>query len=63
MIYDPPSGWAYGFPKEWPKDLKRTTENIIRQLIKDGYPVENIRFNAKHTRFIGDWKDLKESRG
>lgn len=63
MIYDPPSGWQYGFPKPWPKGLQRTTQNIIRQLIKDGYPINGIRKNAEHTRFIGDWEELEKTRG
>lgn len=35
---DPPSGWAYGFPKIW------NTEEIpfIEWLVKEGYPKREI---------------------
>jgi hypothetical protein len=51
--YDPPSGWKYGFPKAWPKDLERTRENIAAQLIEDGYPKSEIPLALDHTRFGG----------
>lgn len=37
-MYDPPSGWQYGFPKEY-KPLT-PTEPVRDTLIRDGYPPE-----------------------
>lgn len=33
MLYDPPDGWRYGFPKPYTKG-----ENLRLALIRDGYP-------------------------
>ena len=35
MLYDPPAGWRYGFPKEY-KPLEG--ETIEETLLRDGYP-------------------------
>jgi len=35
---DPPSGWKYGFPKEFPDNIG----NIPAWLVENGYPVEEI---------------------
>jgi len=51
--YDPPSGWAYGFPKPWPEGLETTEENLKIQLLLDGYPVKYIPQALKHSRFGG----------
>jgi hypothetical protein len=51
--YDPPSGWAYGFPKAWPVGLETTQANIRAQLKADGYPARDLDFAVKHTRFLG----------
>lgn len=31
---DPPSGWRYGFPKEFPDGIK----DVEKWLVKNGYP-------------------------
>lgn len=50
-MYDPPSGWRYGFPKEY-KPIQG--ESIEETLLRDGYPLEEIRNGgAEHCRF---WK-------
>lgn len=39
MMYDPPSGWKYGFPKPYrPKPDETTAQTLIR----DGYPEQAI---------------------
>lgn len=53
QLYDPPSGWQYGFPKPWPEGLEKTRENIATQLIRDGYPIDEVPFASQHCRFIG----------
>ena len=47
--YDPPSGWRYGFPREYrPLD----DEPLIETLVRDGYPRHLAEdFGAKHCRF------------
>lgn len=50
-IYDPPSGWRYGFPKEY-KPLP--DETLEQTLLRDGYPQSEIDGDgAKYVRF---WK-------
>jgi len=48
-IYDPPSGWKYGFPKPYLPKEGETLEDTLR---RDGYPEHEIgRGGAKHVRF------------
>lgn len=56
MMYDPPSGWRYGFPKEY--NPSNPLEKIRDTLIRDGYPVGEADFAAKHCRFIGSDSEL-----
>lgn len=51
MLYDPPSGWKYGFPKPY-KPLPE--ETLEQTLLRDGYPEYELKWGAaKHCRFIG----------
>jgi len=57
MLYDPPSGWMYGFPKVY-KPLP--DESLEQTLLRDGYPqIEIDNGGSKHVRFIGDYEELK----
>ncbi len=48
-IYGPPSGWRYGFPKQY---LPLENESIEQTLFRDGYPQKEIDWGAyKHVRF------------
>ena len=49
-IYDPPSGWKYGFPKIYaPLDGEALEDTLKR----DGYPEKEIAWGAaNHCRFI-----------
>jgi hypothetical protein len=47
-IYDPPSGWRYGFPKVY-KPLPG--ESFRDTLFRDGYPEEDIELAEKYSRF------------
>src|ERR1700677_3756798 len=38
-IYDPPSGWRYGFPREY-EPLRG--ESLVQTLLRDGYPQKEI---------------------
>lgn len=54
-LYDPPSGWRYGFPKVY-EPLE--DEVIIETLVRDGYPRQMAEdFGAKHCRF---WNQIEE---
>jgi hypothetical protein len=54
LMYDPPGGWKYGFPKPY-KPLKG--ESLRDTLIRDGYPEKEIISDkenvAKYVRFFG----------
>lgn len=55
LLYDPPSGWRYGFPRPYePQD----GETLKDTLIRDGYPEEHAEMGARHCRFIGDKEEL-----
>lgn len=55
LLYDPPSGWRHGFPKEF-KPLEG--ETLVQTLIRDGYPTKDAVFGSQHCRFIGDRAEL-----
>ena len=49
MIYDPPSGWRYGFPREYKPLPGETIEDTLR---RDHYPEKEIEAGmAKWVRF------------
>jgi hypothetical protein len=50
VLYDPPEGWRYGFPKPYRPLDGESVEDTLR---RDGYP-EKMMNLAKYTRFIGD---------
>lgn len=51
MLYDPPSGWRYGFPKQY---LPLEGESLEDTLRRDGYPESELAQGmADHCRFIG----------
>lgn len=58
VLYDPPSGWKYGFPKEYaPKD----GETLAETLLRDGYPQHEIdNGGARYCRFIGHATDISQ---
>jgi hypothetical protein len=48
-IYDPPSGWRYGFPRPY---LPLPGESIAETLLRDGYPQKEIdNGGAEYVRF------------
>lgn len=55
VIYDPPSGWKYGFPKPYRPAAGETLEQT---LLRDGYPQHEIdNSGAKYVRFFGNPTD------
>ena len=40
MIYDPPYGWKYGFPRPY---LPKPDETLSQTLLRDGYPEDELR--------------------
>lgn len=61
MIYDPPSGWQYGFPREY--NPSNPLEPIEVTLRRDGYPEVLLEQGmAKYCRFWeSEWDDEWES--
>lgn len=57
-IYDPPSGWRYGFPREY-KPL--SGETIEQTLLRDGYPQKEI--DAGGAEYVRFWErdDIPQS--
>lgn len=50
LVYDPPNGWKYDFPKLY--QPKSKDEPLHETLLRDGYPEEEIKNGgAKHVRF------------
>ena len=47
MYIDPPSGWQYGFPKQW--DGKQDWDTMLREA---NYPERDIAFAKAHMRII-----------
>ena len=66
LLYDPPSGWQYGFPKEYKpeRDDDGVTEHISKTLKRDGYPEAMMTgkkaYNLEHIGFSGDPSELEE---
>ena len=56
LLYDPPSGWRYGFPRPY---LPLDGETVAQTLIRDGYPTKDAEFGAKHCRFLGPQEELE----
>ena len=55
-LYDPPSGWRYGFPRAYRPATP--DEPLVETLVRDGYPRQMAEdFGAKYCRFILDKED------
>jgi hypothetical protein len=39
LMYDPPSGWKYGFPRPY---LPLKDETLAQTLLRDGYPQKEL---------------------
>ena len=39
LMYDPPAGWMYGFPKPY---KPFPGESLRETLLRDGYPIEEL---------------------
>jgi hypothetical protein len=55
-FYDPPSGWKYGFPKEFHPEHGETLEET---LMRDKYPSHLLQY-WRHTRF---WEEERKNAG
>jgi len=50
LLYDPPAGWRYGFPREY---LPLPGEELKDTLLRDGYPQKEIDCGgAEHVGFF-----------
>lgn len=58
LIYDPPQGWLYGFPRPYrPLEGERLEDTLIR----DGYPADNAEEAAKYCRFFARITDIEKA--
>jgi len=49
-MIDPPSGWRYGFPKQFPDEVK--DEDLEKWVVENGYPQKLVDDGMmKHCRF------------
>ena len=61
LLYDPPDGWRYGFPRPY---SPLPGETLEQTLLRDGYPKYEIdRGGSKHVRFLGSKEELDEVLG
>jgi hypothetical protein len=61
LVYDPPSGWKYGFPKPY---LPKPGETLAETLLRDGYPQREIdNGGASYCRFLGTKEELESAAG
>lgn len=51
-MFDPPSGWKYGFPFLIPNHTEISRDYLIYILRQHNYPEEDIDFAIQHGRFI-----------
>lgn len=52
VLYDPPEGWRYGFPKPYDP---LPGEDLVVTLVRDGYPEDLAKSLSQWCRFIGDY--------
>ena len=50
LVYDPPEGWMYGFPKPYKPYVG---ESLADTLLRDGYPQRKMDIGTRHCRFLG----------
>lgn len=64
-MFDPPSGWKYGFPKPMPasidpfiRDTPASDEEVAAWLRKEKYPEHDIQLALKYSRMWEDYIDV-----
>lgn len=60
LMYDPPEGWKYGFPKPVP-DGVRESGNVLAWIVSQGYPQKVIDSYGKHF-YCRCWEEEDEDR-
>ena len=50
--FDPPSGWAYGFPRQLPVECVDDEIELRWWLVECGYPYEMLDLAVKHGRVL-----------
>ena len=50
IMFDPPKGWAFGFPKVMPEKCIGNVEELKGWLLENGYPFEMLDLAVKHSR-------------
>jgi hypothetical protein len=57
MMVDPPSGWKYGFPRNYNAEKDG---DLGEFLLHHGYPVDDLDFALRYIRFIGTDEEISE---
>jgi hypothetical protein len=61
LMYDPPSGWMYGFPRPY-QPLEG--ETLEQTLLRDGYPQRMLDQGCgRHVRFFGSKAEIDGLQG
>jgi hypothetical protein len=61
LMYDPPSGWMYGFPRPY-RPLEG--ETLEQTLLRDGYPQRMLDQGCgRHVRFFGSKAEIDGLQG
>jgi hypothetical protein len=56
-IYDPPSGWKYGFPKPIPEPVQNGKKDFKQWILDQGYPEKDIDLALKYGRYWEEYID------
>lgn len=51
LMFDPPSGWQYGFPKPIPQKCLDDDTEFKRYLVQNGYPDHMLDMAFKYSRY------------
>lgn len=51
LMFDPPSGWQYGFPKPIPQKCLDNDTEFKRYLVQNGYPDHMLDMAFKYSRY------------
>ena len=51
LMFDPPSGWRYGFPKPIPKKCIGNDMEFRKYLTENGYPDSMLDMASKYSRY------------
>ena len=51
LMFDPPEGWRYGFPRPIPRECLESDEAFRKYLVECGYPDSMMDLAFKYSRY------------